>query len=72
MDCYFSNFLCLLNNRQKSDSFNAYIENHFNTTMSCTYLCKYMTFKVVKQIKHIGAMKHLQNPTATYACRNVY
>ena len=58
MDDNFYNILCLLKNRQKSYSFAAYFEQQFNTTTSCTYLRKYMMFKVVKQLNLIGAMKY--------------
>ena len=56
----------LLNNRQKSDSFYAHFEQHFNTTTSRTYLRKYTKFKVVKQLNPIGAIKKLQNLIAAY------
>ena len=42
---------------KKSDSFTAQFQQHFNYTTSHTALRKYMTFKVVKQINLIGAMK---------------
>ena len=57
MDGHFSDLLHLLKNRQKSDSFSDHFEQHFNTTTSRTDSRKYMTFKVVKQINPIGAMK---------------
>ena len=57
MDGHFSDLLRLLNNRGKSDSFAAHFKQHFNTTTSRTDLCKYMTFKVVKQLNPIGVMK---------------
>ena len=63
MDGHFSDLLHLLKNRQKSISFSAHFEQHFNTTMSRTDLCKYMTFKVVKQLSPIGAMKTFTEPT---------
>ena len=47
MDGNFSNLLRLLNNGQKLDSFSAHVEQHFNSTTSCTSLRKYMAFKVV-------------------------
>ena len=62
MDGHFSDFLCLLKNRQKSDSFAAHFEQHFNTTTSRTYLLKYMTIKVVKQLNPIGKMKTFTKP----------
>ena len=57
MDGHFSNLLRLIKNKQKPNSFAAHFDQHFNTTTSRTYLCKYMTFKVVKQLNPIGAMK---------------
>ena len=62
MDGHFSNLLWLLKNRQKSDSFADHFKQHFNTTMSRTDLRKYMTFKVVKQLNPIGAMKTFTKP----------
>ena len=62
MDSHFSNHLRLLKNGQKSDSFAAHFEHHFNSDTSCTYLGKYMTFKVVKQLNPIGAMKTFTKP----------
>ena len=56
MDGNLSDLLRLLKNRQKSDSFAAHFEQQFNSTTSHTYLRKYMTFKVVNQIKPIGAI----------------
>ena len=50
MDGHLSDFLCLIKNGQKYDSFADHFEHNFNSTMSCTYLRKYMTFKVVKQL----------------------
>ena len=71
MDGHFSDILRLLKNVQKSDSFAAHFEQHFNTTTSRTDLRNYMTFKVVNQLNHIGAMKNLQNPITVYVWRNV-
>ena len=62
MDGYFSDLQHLLKNGQKSDSFAAHSEQHFKTTTSCTDLCKYMAFKLVKNIKRIGAMKTFTKP----------
>ena len=56
MDGHLSDLLRLLKNRQKPDSFCAHFKHHFNTTMSQTYLSKYMMFKVVKKLNLIGAM----------------
>ena len=71
IDSHFSNLLCPLKNGQKSDSFYAHFKQHFNATTSHTDLRKYMTFKVVNQIKPISAMKTFKNQIATYVCRNV-
>ena len=57
MDGHFSDFLRLLKNGQKFDSFAAHFERHFNDTTSRTDLLKYTIFKVVKQLNPIGAMK---------------
>ena len=59
---HFSDIISLLKNRQKSDSFAAHFEHHFNTTMSRIDLRNYMTFKVVNQINLIGAMKTFTEP----------
>ena len=53
MDGHLSYLLGLLKNEQKSDSFSAHFEQHFNATTSLTYLRKYMTLKVVNQLKSI-------------------
>ena len=47
----------LLKNGQKSDSFAADFVQHFNSTTSSTKVRKCMTFKVLKQLNPIGAMK---------------
>ena len=62
MDGHFSVFLNLLKNGQKSDSFSAHFKQHFNTTTSRTDPCKYMAFKVVKQLNLIGTMKISTKP----------
>ena len=62
MDGHFSDVQRLLNNGPKSDSFAAHFEQHFNTTTSHTYLRKYMTFKLVKQLNLIGAIKTFTKP----------
>ena len=59
MDGHLFNLQCLLKNGQKSDSFAAQFKQHFNTTTARTYIPKYMTFKVVKQLNLIGAMKKI-------------
>ena len=61
MDSHFSNFLRLLKNGQKPDSFAANFEQFFKTTMPRTDLRKYMTFKVVNQLDPIGAIKTCRN-----------
>ena len=62
MDSHFSDILRLLKNGQKSDSFAAHFEQHFNTTTSRTNLRKYMTSKVVKQLNPIDATKTFVKP----------
>ena len=57
MDGRLSDLLYLLKNGQKSDSFATHSEQHFNSTTSHTDLRKRTTFKVVKQLNPIGAMK---------------
>ena len=59
MDVYFSGILCLLKNGKQSDSFTAHSEQHFKYTISCTYLYKFMAFKLVKHLNLIGSMKKL-------------
>ena len=71
MDGHFSDILRLLKNGQKSYSFSAHFEKHFNTTTSRTDIRRNITFKVVKQINLIGAMKTFTKPTETYVWRNV-
>ena len=62
VDGHFSDLLRLLKNGQKSYSFAAHFEQHFNTNMSRTALRKYMKFKVVKQLNPIGAMNKFTKP----------
>ena len=50
MDGNYSGVLRLLKNGQKSDSFAAYLEQHFKYTMPSTDLRKCMTFKVLNQL----------------------
>ena len=52
----------LLKNGQKSDSLAAHFVQHFNNTMSRTDIRKCMTFKVIKQLNTIGAMKTFTKP----------
>ena len=62
MDGHFSDIQRLLKNGQKPDSFAAHFVKHFNNTTSRTDLCKCMTFKVIKQLNPIGAMKTFTKP----------
>ena len=62
MDGHFFGLLCLLKKGQKSDSFSAHFEQRFNPTTSRTNLRKYITFKVVKQLNPLGAMKTFTKP----------
>ena len=62
MDGHFSDLLHLLKNGQKSDPFAAHFKQHFNTATARTDLRKYMTFKVVKQLSPIDAMKTFTKP----------
>ena len=62
MDSHFSDILCLLKNRQKSDSFAAHFEQHFNTSTSHTDLHQYMQFKIAKHLNPIGKMKTFTKP----------
>ena len=62
MDGHFSDLLCLLKNRQKSDSFAAYSEQQFNATMSRTDLYKYTMFNVVMQINLIDTIRTFMKP----------
>ena len=57
MEGHLSDILRLVKNKEKSDSFAENLEQHFNATASCTDLRKCMTFKVIKQLNPIGAMK---------------
>ena len=71
MDSHFSNLLRFLKNGQKSDSFPAHFEHHFNYNTSRTYLRKYMTSKVENQLKPIGAMKTFTRHNCNFLWRNV-
>ena len=62
MDGHFSDLQRLLKNGQKSDSFATHFVQHFNNTTSRTDLHKCMTFKVLKQLNPIGAMKTFTKP----------
>ena len=62
MDGYFSDLLRLLKNRQRSDSFAANFEKHFNSATSRKDLHKCMMFKVVKHQKTISKIKKFTKP----------
>ena len=62
MGGHFSDLQRLLKNIQKSDSFSAHFEHHFNTTTSRKDLRKYMKFKIIKQLNPIYAMKTFTKP----------
>ena len=64
MDGHFSDLQCLLKNGQKSDSFAAHFVQNFNSTTAHTELRKCMTFKVIKQLNPIGAMKTFTKPNS--------
>ena len=63
-DGHFSDLQRILKTGQKSDSFAAHFVQHFNNTMSRIYLRKCMTFKVIKQLNPIGAMKIFTKPNS--------
>ena len=62
MDGHFSDILRLLKNGQKTDSFAARFEQHFNATMSHTDLRKYMMLKLLKQLNLVGKTKTFMKP----------
>ena len=62
MDGHFSDLQRLLKNGQNPDSFAAHFVQHFNNTTSRIDLYKCMTFKVIKQLNPIGAMKTFTTP----------
>ena len=62
MDGHLSDLQCLFKIGQKSDSFADHFVQHFNNTTSRTELRKCMTFKVIKQLNPIGAMKIFTRP----------
>ena len=62
MDGHLSDLQHLLKNGQKSESFAAHFVQHFNSTTSRTELRKCMTFKLLKQLNLIGAMKTFTKP----------
>ena len=52
----------LLKNGLKSYSFSAHYVQHYESTTARTYLCNFMTFKVVKNLNMIVAMKSFTKP----------
>ena len=62
MGGHLSDLQRLLKNGQKSDSFAAHFVQHFNNTTSRTDLRKCMTFKVIKQLNPIGAIRTFTKP----------
>ena len=62
MDSHFSGVQRLLKNGQKPDSFVSHFEQHFKSTTSRMYLCKHMTFKVVKQLNTVEEMIPFAKP----------
>ena len=62
MDGHLSDLLRLLKNGQKSDSFAAHFEHHFDSTTSSTDIRKYIPFEAVKELNPIGAMKNIMKP----------
>ena len=62
MDGHFSDLQRLHKNGQKSDSVAAHFLQHFNTTTARTDIRNYITFKVLKQVNPIGAMKTFTKP----------
>ena len=57
MEVHFSNLLCLLKNRQNQTHFLPTSASNLTLLRHCTDLRKYMTFKVVRQLNLIDAMK---------------
>ena len=62
MDIHFTDVQCLLKNRQKSDLFADHFEQHFESTISRTYLRKCVAFKVLNQLNLIVAMNLFTKP----------
>ena len=62
MDVHFSDFLRLLKNGKKPDSFADHFGQQFNFTTSHTDISNYMKFKVITQLNLIGAMKIFTKP----------
>ena len=62
MGGHFSYLQGQIKNGQKSDSFAAHFVQHFNNTTSRMDLRRCMTFKVIKQLNPIGAIKKFTKP----------
>ena len=62
MGGHFSYLQGQIKNGQKSDSFAAHFVQHFNNTTSRMDLRRCMTFKVIKQLNPIGAIKKITKP----------
>ena len=62
IDGNLSDLLRLLKNGQKPDSFAAHFEQHLNSATPRTDIRKYTTFKLVKQLNPIDAMKTFTKP----------
>ena len=62
IDIHFSDRLRLIKNGQISYSFGTHYYQHFNATTSRTYIRKYITLKVVKQLNPFGAVKTFTKP----------
>ena len=65
MDGHFSDLQRLLKKGKKTDSFAAHFVQQFNNTTSRTEIRKCMTFKVLKQLNTIGAMKTYMKPNSS-------
>ena len=59
IDSHLYYLLRLLKNGQRPNSFDAHLEQHFTSATSRTEIRKYMTFKVLNDIKPIGAKKKI-------------
>ena len=62
MDGHFSYLRRLLKNGQKLDLFTSHFVQNFKSTTPRTELRKCMTFKVIKQLNPIGAMRTFMKP----------
>ena len=62
MDGHFSDLLRLIKNGQNSDLSADHFEQHFKSTTPRKDLCKYMLFKLVKQLNLIGEIKTFTKP----------